>query len=266
MSAPQPTSLDAVFANKNAVDDAVPFQVANSDEPGMGHGKMGWLSDDPERFFSVAAERNKAVIGENVVRHLSVLQTGTVLEIGSGSGQHIAYLAKQLPQLKFKPTEYHGHPNPLAESQEAEKMLVSIRKTALEAEANNVLDAQVLDACELASWSGAGDGSLAAIICINVVHISPEAVLQGIVRGASKKLAAGGLLFFYGPWCVDGQISPESNIRFDCMLREKNPAFGIRDISSLARLCAEEGNLEVEERIFVEASNNYFLSVRKAGS
>jgi hypothetical protein len=49
------------------------------------------------------------------------------------------------------------------------------------------------------------------------------------------------------------------------MLREKNPAFGIRDISSLARLCAEEGNLEVKERIFVDASNNYFLSVRKAG-
>ena len=60
-------------------------------------------------------------------------------------------------------------------------------------------------------------------------------------------------------------ITPESNVKFDAMLRSKNADFGLRDISQLAALCAEEGSLELEERLFVEASNNYLLCVRKKG-
>lgn len=67
--------------------------VINPDDPGMGHGKFGWVADDPARFYSVAAERNKVFIGDNLKRHLGGLTEGTVLEIGSGSGQHVAYVS-----------------------------------------------------------------------------------------------------------------------------------------------------------------------------
>jgi len=106
----------------------------------------------------------------------------------------------------------------------------------------------------------------ATLLCTRAaVHISPETVLKGVVKGAGRKLAPDGRLFFYGAWGVDGMITPESNVKFDAMLRSKNADFGLRDISQLAALCAEEGSLELEERLFVEASNNYLLCVRKKG-
>ena len=87
------------------------------DQPGMGHGKMGWLVSDPQVFWSSAAERNKAFIGETIAdaRFLSVFADGIVLEIGSGSGQHVSFLATILPHLHFLPTEYPGHPSPRAQ-------------------------------------------------------------------------------------------------------------------------------------------------------
>lgn len=73
-----------------------------------------------------------------------------------------------LPRLSFLPTEYNGHPNPMADPQQAAQMLVSIGKTAAAAGVQNVQPAAFLDASDLASWSGVVDCSLAAILCINV--------------------------------------------------------------------------------------------------
>ena len=76
--------------------------------------------------------------------------------------------AKMLPKLQFVPTEFNGHPNPMADPQEADKMLTSIAKTAEAAGVTNVLPAAFLDAADLSSWTGVPDCSLAAILCINV--------------------------------------------------------------------------------------------------
>jgi hypothetical protein len=128
---------------------------------------------------------------------------------------------------------------------------------------SNVLEPLSLDASQLACWPGAADGSLAGVCCFNVFHISPVAVLEGVIAGASAKLRDGGFLFLYGPYAVDGKIEPQSNVNFDSMLRGLNPEFGLRDIAMVQSLCAGAGNLALVERIFVEASNNFLLCIKK---
>jgi len=243
-----------------AADDVV--QVANPDEIGMGHGKMGWRAAKPGQFFSGAAERNKAFIGEALSARLGGLGAGTVLEVGSGSGQHVVHFAARLPGLRLLPTEYPGHPNPAAEPQELGRILASIDGTVAESGLTNVAAAGFLDASALASWGGAPDGSLSAVVCVNVVHISPPPVTDGLLAGASVKLQAGGFLFLYGPYARDGVIEPESNVKFDQALREKNPEFGLRDITVVRRRAAELGMQMVDE-LFAASSNNWLLCIRK---
>jgi hypothetical protein len=244
-----------------SASDADLKQVTNPDEIGMGHGKMGWLVENPCQFWSSAADRNKGFIGDVLSDRLGSLERGTVLEIGSGSGQHVSHFASVLPKLTFLPTEYPGHPNPAAAGQELKKIITSITAYTSGAGNTNVDTAQYLDASKLSEWDAA-DGSLSAIIAVNIIHISPKSVMDGLLAGSGLKLAKGGWLFLYGPYAVDGKIEPESNVKFHSALLEKDSGFGLRDINEVEAGAAKHG-MELQESLFVASSNNYVLCVRK---
>ena len=118
------------------------IKVDNPEEEGMAHGKMGWIGNI---FWSSAAERNRDCIGKALERHIGGScpdnndgsKNNLVLEIGSGSGQHIVHFATLLPHLQFQPTEYPGHPNPKAKTQQLDKILISIDEMAKKEALNN---------------------------------------------------------------------------------------------------------------------------------
>ena len=199
--------------------------------------------------------------GKVLVRHLGFLRGGLVVEVGSGSGQHVAHFAKLLPALTFQPTEYPGHPSPLAAPQDEEKILRSIGSYTSglpNCRAGVALDATALVASDLCP-----DGSAAAVVAINVAHISPPVVLEGLVAGAGRKLAPGvGCLVLYGPWAVEGRVEGAGNQRFDAMLRRLDPSFGLRDTAELRRLAQVHG-LQLVDMVHFPQSNNYALVLRK---
>ena len=176
-----------------------------------------------ELLTSAAAERNKDPI-------LTVLEsvlpaTGRVLEIASGTGQHICFFAQSLPAWRWQPTE------PDAESRDAIAARVRAANLA------NVAPPITLDVHE-PRWPV--DENLDAIVCINMIHISPWSATLALCAGAARHLRAGGLLVTYGPYLQNGTAA-QSNLDFDASLKRRNPAWGLRDLDEVTRLAAEHG-------------------------
>ncbi|EZP72691.1 SAM-dependent methyltransferase [Sphingomonas paucimobilis] len=145
-------------------------------QPGSGPAVAG-------KRFAPATERNRDAI-------LAVLRdelppSGRVLEVASGSGEHAVHFATALPALDWQPSD----PDPAA--------LASIEAWRAEAGLANLLPAIMLDAA--AQWPVE---KADAVICINMVHISPWAAAIGLMQGAGKVLPPGGLLYLYGPYFV----------------------------------------------------------------
>ena len=237
-----------------------PQRVINPDEPGMGHGRMGWLEADDRKFFTASAERNKGDIASALQRHLGALESGLVLEIGSGSGQHTQLFAQTLPRMTFQPTEFAGHPSPNARAQDAARIMRSIAQYC--AGLANVLPPREQDAVQLAQSDVAADGTVDAVVAVNVIHVSPPEVLDGILAGAGAKLRPGGLLLFYGPFGRDGVITGDGNQRFQETLHALDPSYGIRDIT-LVKAAAAAVGLRIIEEQHIESSNNYINVFRK---
>jgi cyclopropane fatty-acyl-phospholipid synthase-like methyltransferase len=176
-----------------------------------------------ELLTSAAAERNKDPI-------LTVLEsvlppTGTVLEIASGSGQHVCFFAQSLPGIHWQPSE------PDAPNRDA--IVARIRESGL----GNVGAPIALDVHE-PRWPVAE--SYDAIVCINMIHISPWSATRALCVGAARHLHAGGMLVTYGPYLQNGS-AVQSNLDFDASLRRRNPEWGLRDLEEVTRLAAEHG-------------------------
>ncbi|EYF02661.1 DUF938 domain-containing protein [Chondromyces apiculatus] len=190
-----------------------------------------------------AADRNKSPI-LGVLRPL--LPDGArVLEIASGTGQHMIHFASALPTVTFQPSDA----DPAA--------LESIESYRAEAGLSNVAPPVLLDAAS-ASWPVT---SADAVVCINMIHISPWSSCEGLFRGAARILPPGGVLVLYGPYCFSGRYTAPSNEAFDASLKEQNPAWGVRDIDDLSRLATETGF--VNEAITALPANNHVLVFRR---
>ena len=157
----------------------------------MGNGSFGWRVNEPTKFYSAPAD-----ILPTIVSRLADENDGLVLECGSGSGQHMAALAPQLPKLRFQPSEYEGHPNPRANRQDVDKIKGSI--AAYCGNIPNVLPPITLDATALATSTVAA--GLSAVIAINTIYVSPPVVMDGLISGAGTKLEPGGWLFVRSPF------------------------------------------------------------------
>lgn len=152
-------------------------------------------------------------------------ETGTVLEIASGTGEHSLHFAAALPGLVFQPSD----PNPEARS--------SIAAWAAASGLANLRPPLALDAAA-PSWPvTAAD----AVLCINMIHISPWAATEGLMRGAAAILPPGGPLYLYGPYRRAGVATVPSNEAFDRDLRQRDPAWGLRELEAVAALADAAG-------------------------
>lgn len=187
------------------------------------------------RQHSPSCERNRDVI-------LAVLQRvlpaeGLVVEVAAGTGQHAAWFSAALPGLTWQPTDA----DPVARA--------SIDAWCAEG-AGRVLPAVALDVAR-DPWPVE---RCDAVVCINMVHISPWAATEGLMRGAAGALAPGGVLYLYGAYKRDGAHTAESNARFDEWLKARDPSYGVRDLEAVVSLAEREG-FTLREVVEMPANN-----------
>jgi SAM-dependent methyltransferase len=163
---------------------------------------------------------------------------GLVLEVASGSGEHAAYFAQNLRALDWQPSD---------PDQEA---LASATAHRAEASLPNLLPPLPLDVTA-AQWPV---DRADAVICCNMIHIAPWAACEGLIAGAARVLAAGGLLYLYGPYKIGGRHTAPTNQAFDERLRAQNPAWGIRDLDDVTALAARHG-FALAETVSMPANN-----------
>ena len=193
--------------------------------------------------YSAAAERNKGPILEVLRRVLP--DKGLVLEIASGTGQHILHFAAALPGLRWQPTDADP------EAQE------SISLSVATADLNNVNVALQLDVLK-APWP---IREADVLLCINMIHISPWAATVALFDGARDMLSAGNVLFVYGPYRCNERHTAPSNEAFDASLRARNPEWGVRDLEAVTKAAATVGF--VRENVIEMPANNFSVIFRK---
>jgi SAM-dependent methyltransferase len=191
--------------------------------------------DDP-RLYLPHIVRNRDPI-------LAVLQRvlpaqGLVLELASGSGEQAVYFAQRLPALRWRPSDVEP------------RALASIAAHRADVNLYNLLPPLFLDATAEPWPVERAD----ALVCINMIHIAPWRVSEGLMAGARRTLAPGGVIYLYGPYKVDGRHTAQSNAEFDQSLRARNPEWGIRDLADVTDLAARHG-FALAETVPMPANN-----------
>jgi hypothetical protein len=214
-----------------------------------------------DRRIDAADERlDGAAYHRNFAPMLAVLQrllrdrSGHVLEIGSGTGQHVVGFAKALPALTWWPTD--PNPNHL-------KSIEAWRRHSGMANVAPAFALDVVDADARLDGEGRPPEALAAIIAMNILHIAPWSVCEGIMRIAGLCLANGGLLALYGAFKRGGAHTAPSNAAFDASLRLQNREWGVRDVEAVEEAGRGCG-LHLGEVIEMPA-NNLTLVLERAG-
>jgi SAM-dependent methyltransferase len=191
-----------------------------------------------------AAARNREPIAEVLAEELP--RDGTVLEVASGTGEHAIHFAERFPHLTWQPTD----PDPGA--------LASIAAWSGHSGLQNLLPPLELDA-RAEEWPVERAD---AALCINMVHISPVAATEGLLRHAGRLLAADHPLILYGPYLEDNVETVPSNLEFDASLKARNAEWGLRNLAWLDGLAARNG-LERTRRVPMPA-NNLILVYRRS--
>lgn len=178
---------------------------------------------------------------------------GTVLEIGSGTGQHAAAFAAALAPLRWLPSD----PRPLLAHSAA------AWAAQLPPAAGRPLPARLLDAAApVDAWPVAAGDRIRALVATNVVHIAPWRVAEGLLAGAAALLAPGDPLVLYGPYRRDGRHTGEGAARFDASLRAEDPSWGIRDLEGEMVPAARSAGLRLDA-VQPMPANNLTLVFRR---
>lgn len=182
-----------------------------------------------------ATERNRDAIAEALAIFLP--QQGTVLEIASGTGEHAVHFARLFPGLTWQPSD----PDPIA--------IASIDAWRADAGLPNVLPAMRIDAST--DWPIL---EADAVICINMVHISPWAATVGLLRNAAKVLRPNAPLLVYGPFRQRHVPLAEGNAAFEASLKQKNAEWGLRYVEDMVQE-AERASLRLDQIVEMPANN-----------
>jgi SAM-dependent methyltransferase len=213
----------------------------------MSEGPQPWLPGDTGgavKRHAPATVRNRDAIAA-VLRDILPAQ-GLVLELASGSGEHVVHFARLFPSLTWQPSD----PDPDA--------LGSIAAWAKEADLPNIAPPIAIDV-RTDDW---GIERADAICCINMVHISPWEATEGLMRGAARLLPPGGPLYLYGPYVRSDVETAASNLAFDRSLKERNPDWGLRHVDDVRELARGHGLIFHSQTDM--PANNISLTFRKA--
>ena len=195
------------------------------------------------RLVVSSADRNRGPVLKVLERALP--KTGLVLEVASGTGQHVVHFAQALKGLSWQPTDMDA------------ACRRSISAWLATAELANVRQPLDLDVRAL-PWRVP---TLDAIVCLNLIHIAPWSVATALFAGAGLALRDTGLLYLYGPYSVQGRHTAPSNAAFDSALRAENPEWGLRDLKEVESLAKDQG-FDLAETIEMPA-NNFSVLFRK---
>jgi SAM-dependent methyltransferase len=195
-------------------------------------GKDGGRVEPDGRLDAAAFHRNHEAIWAALAPYL-IGQSGDVVEVGSGTGQHVVDFAGRSPELTWWPSDLNA------------AHLKSIKAWSAHAHLGNVRAPLRIDLAD-PSWcpqmrDGSGPGPLLVVFCANVVHIAPWPVAEGLIAGAARYLRPDGRLFIYGPFKRHGRHTADSNAVFDSSLRNGNPEWGVRDIAELEQVAVGVG-------------------------
>lgn len=172
--------------------------------------------------YSESSEQNQQPI-LSILRQVFT-EPGSILEIGSGTGQHAVYFGRQLPHLIWQTSD-------LAENHEG------IRLWLAEAQLANVLPPLILDVNQT-PWPV---DPVAGVFTANTLHIISLQAVQALLRGVARVLLPGGKFVVYGPFNYGGQFTAPSNARFDAWLKARDPASGVRDAEAVVAYAASQG-------------------------
>lgn len=194
-----------------------------------------------------------------LLKHIPKHFQGSFLEIASGTGMHMELIAPNFPMIKFYPSDVD------------QRSIESIQEFANECSTNNICKPMLIDIRKpLNNWGAFSeelfllgneqkgcselDGIFDFMLNINMIHISEFACTEGLFANAGKLLKKDGKLFTYGPYAVNGVLSPESNVNFDKGLRTQNAEWGVRDIVQLEKVAGKNG-IKLVEKVEMPANN-----------
>jgi hypothetical protein len=198
------------------------------------------VSDDPRLDYPATRRNQDAILA--VLREILPAR-GRVLEIASGSGQHVAHFASALTQLHWQPSDRDR------------ELFASI--AAWTEALDNVATPVEVDVTA-SHWPLE---SVDAIFCANMIHIAPWEACLGLLDGAARTLAGAGPLCLYGPYQRGGVHTAASNERFDASLRSRDPRWGVRDIDLVSKEANDRGF--VLDRVLDMPANNLTLVFRR---
>lgn len=187
--------------------------------------------------FSESCVQNQSPI-LNIIRPL-LLNASTVLEIGSGTGQHAVFFAKQMPHLTWQASDQSQY-------------LPSINAWINEADLDNLPGAIELDVTQ--PWA---DTKVEAIFSANTTHIMSWEMVVDFFNGVGRSLDTDGIFILYGPFNYNGQYTSQSNANFDLWLKDKDSSSAIRDFEALNQLAQKSGLSLVTD--YVMPANNRIL-------
>jgi len=195
------------------------------------------------RRSAPAALRNREPIAEVLSEWLPPV--GLVLEIASGTGEHVVYFAERFPSLDWQPSDIH--PDALG----------SIRARRGESALPNIREALIIDASSRDWPIDHAD----AVLSINMVHISPWSSALGLIEGAARILPSRAPLILYGPWLKDDIDTEASNLTFDSELQRRDSRWGLRRVEDFADGARE--SFELVETRSMPANNLMLLFHRR---
>ena len=196
------------------------------------------MQNSQQKPFSESCVQNRDPI-LNAIRPLLV-NTTSLLEIGSGTGQHAVYFAAGLPQLVWQPSD-------------CAQYLPGIRLWLEDANLKNIQPPLELDVTQ--AWPAL---NIDAVFSANTVHIMHWHMVEALFSGVGKLLPSGGRFLLYGPFNYRGAYTSESNARFDAWLKARDPASGVRDFEKLEQLATRAG-LVLHDDITLPANNRILV-------
>jgi cyclopropane fatty-acyl-phospholipid synthase-like methyltransferase len=180
----------------------------------------------------------------NIIKPLLTNIT-TVLEVGSGTGQHAVYFAKHLPHLIWQ-------------SSDQDQYLNSINSWIDDVKLDNTPIAIPLNVTNIDTWPSI---EVDAIFSANTTHIMSWEMVVDFFQGVGKMLNPGGMFILYGPFNYNGEYTSQSNANFDLWLKDRDPNSAIRDFEALNKLATEAELILVND--YEMPANNRILYWKK---